>query len=73
MQCPLPELLLWIFGSNEIVTLFTESFVNSLQAKLHQIQNGGTPCMKKAIIICAVIAAASVAAATYIGRELYCA
>ncbi len=39
MHRPLPELLWWISGSNEIVPLFTESFVDSLQTILHQIQN----------------------------------
>ncbi len=44
MHRPLPELLWWISGSNEIVPLFTECFVDSLQTILHQIQNeGGTP------------------------------
>ena len=41
---PLPELLWWISGSNEIVPLFIERFMDSLKTILHQIQNeGGTP------------------------------
>lgn len=44
MRRPLPELLWWISGSNEIVPLFVDSFVNSLKTILHQIQNkGGKP------------------------------
>ena len=41
---PLPELLWWISGSDEIVPLFIERFMDSLKTIFHQIQNeGGTP------------------------------
>lgn len=40
---PLPELLWWISGSNEIVPLFIESFMDSLKTILHQIQKEGGP------------------------------
>ena len=44
MHRPLPELLWWISGSNEIVPLFIERFMDSLKAILQQIQNeGGIP------------------------------
>lgn len=44
MRRPLPELLWWISGSNEIVPLFVSYFLNSLKTMLHQIQNeGGKP------------------------------
>ena len=44
MHRPLPELLWWISGSNEIVPLFIEHFMDSLKAILQQIQTeGGTP------------------------------
>ena len=41
MRRPLPELLWWISGSNEIVPLFIESFMDSLKTILCKIQNGG--------------------------------
>ena len=44
MHRPLPELLWWISGSNEIVPLFIERFMDSLKTILQQIQNeGGAP------------------------------
>ena len=44
MHRPLPELLWWISGSNEIVPLFIGRFMDSLRTILQQIQNeGGAP------------------------------
>lgn len=39
MRLPLPDLIWWISGSGELVSLFVKSFVDSLKTILHQIQN----------------------------------
>ena len=39
MRLPLPDLIWWISGSGELVSLFVKSFVDSLKTILQQIQN----------------------------------
>ena len=41
MRLPLPDLIWWISGNMELVSLFVGAFVDSLKAILRQIQNGG--------------------------------